>query len=108
MPNFDSSSADLNFAELFTPNKYTGFDRIANTNQLSAVLTTRYIDSGTGKEWFSATVGQRYYFTDEKVDLYWSNPGKTKNRSDVLAASQFSLFEGWRLEGAIQYSTEWS
>lgn len=108
MPNFDSSLADLNFAELFTPNKYSGYDRIANTNQLSAVLTTRYIDSGTGKEWFSATVGQRYYFTDEKVDLYWDTPGKTKNRSDVLAATQFSLFEGWRLEGAIQYSTEWS
>lgn len=26
----------------------------------------------------------------------------------MLAATQFSLFEGWRLEGAIQYSTEWS
>lgn len=108
MPNFDSSEADLNFAELFTPNKYTGYDRIANTNQLSAVLTTRYIDSASGKEWFSATVGQRYYFTDQKVGLYWSDSGKTKNRSDVLAAAQFSLLEGWRLEGSMQYSTEWS
>lgn len=108
MPNFDSSEADLNFAELFTANKYSGYDRIANTNQLSAVLTTRYIDSQSGKEWFSATVGQRYYFTDQKVDLFWSTPGKTKNRSDVLAAAQFSLFEGWRLEGSVQYSTEWS
>lgn len=108
MPNFDSSEADLNFAELFTANKYSGYDRIANTNQLSAVLTTRYIDSQSGKEWFSATVGQRYYFTDQKVGLFWNDPGKTKNRSDVLAAAQFSLFEGWRLEGSVQYSTEWS
>ncbi len=81
MPNFDSSSADLNFAELFTPNKYTGFDRIANTNQLSAVLTTRYIDSGTGKEWFSATVGQRYYFTDKKSTFI--GPTRVKQRTAV-------------------------
>ena len=108
MPNFDSSEADMNFAELFSPNKFTGYDRISNANQLSAVLTTRYLDSKTGKEWFSASVGERFYFEDQRVGLYWTKPGETKNRSDLLAQAQFSLFEGWKLEGGFQYSTEWS
>ena len=108
LPNFDSSEADMNFAELFSPNKYTGSDRIANTNQLSAILTTRMLDAGTGKEWFTASVGQRYYFENNQVGLYWSDPAKTKNRSDLLASAQFSFYQDWRIEGMVQYSSEWS
>lgn len=108
LPNFDSSESDLNFAELFSPNKFTGYDRVSNANQLSATLTTRYIDSGTGQEWFSATVGQRYYFEDQKVGLYWETPHNSSMRSDVLAATQFTLFQGVRAELSAQYSNEWS
>lgn len=108
MPNFESSDADLNFAELFSPNRYTGYDRISNANQLAGTLTTRFIDSETGEEWFNATVGQRYYFEDQKVGLFWSNPGTTQNKSDLLAATQFTLTKGLKAEMAIQYSSAWS
>ena len=50
LPNFDSALADLNYAQLFTENIYSGSDRISEANQLTAALTTRILDSETGAE----------------------------------------------------------
>ncbi len=36
LPNFDSALADLNYAQFFTENIYSGYDRIVNANQLTA------------------------------------------------------------------------
>ncbi len=108
MPNFESSAADLNFAELFSPNLYSGYDRISNANQLSGTITTRFIDADTGEEWFNATIGQRYYFDDQKVGLWWGQVANTQNKSDLLAATQFTLVKGLKAEASIQYSSAWS
>ena len=35
LPNFDSALADLNYAQFFTENIYSGYDRIVNANQLT-------------------------------------------------------------------------
>jgi LPS-assembly protein len=84
-PLFDTSLADFNFAQIFSENRFSGYDRIANANQVTAALTTRLIDPETGAERIRAMVGQRYYFTDLKVGL----PGETLQRdkySDFLVA----------------------
>lgn len=84
-PIFDSGLADFNFGQIFSENRFSGYDRIANANQLTAALTTRLIDPGTGSERLRAMVGQRYYFADPKVGL----PGETLQKdklSDFLAA----------------------
>ena len=73
LPNFDSALADLNYAQLFTENIYSGSDRISNANQLTAALTTRILDTETGAERLRAAIAQRYYFTDQLVTL----PGQT-------------------------------
>ena len=41
IPVFDSTPNDFNFAQLFTENQFTGHDRIADSNQLTAALITR-------------------------------------------------------------------
>lgn len=107
LPNFDSSLADLNFAQLFSPNRFIGYDRISNANQLTAALTTRFIDSQTGKDWFSATVGQRYHFTDEKVDIYWNEINRKNLKSDIIGMTEFTLIKDWKAELGVQYSTLW-
>ncbi len=105
LANFESSEADLSFATLFTANRYTGYDRISDANQLTAALTTRFIDSSTGKDWFNATIGQRYYFRDQKVGIYWADSTDTSQRSDILGATEFTLIKDLRLELSAQYST---
>lgn len=107
LPNFDSSLADMNMAQLFTPNRFIGYDRIGNANQLTAALSTRFIDSQTGREWFTATVGQRYHFADERVHLYWDNIKNRKLKSDIIGSTEFTLIKDWKAELGIQYSTLW-
>jgi len=107
LPNFDSALADLNYAQFFTENIYSGYDRIVNANQLTLALATRILDAETGAERLRAAIGQRLYFTAQKVTL----PGETPrqgNESDLLAALSTYLGPYWALDAAVQYSAETS
>lgn len=84
-PRFDTSLADFNFAQIFSENRYTGYDRINDANQLTAAMTTRILDGETGAERFKAMLGQRYYFSPQRVSI----TGETTRQSDfsnVVAA----------------------
>ncbi len=105
LPVFDTALSDLNMTTLFSENQFTGDDRVNNANQLSLALTSRMIDSATGIERFTATVGQRYFFTDQKVTL----PGgsaTSKNSSDIIAAMTARLSNKWNLDAFWQYNTD--
>ena len=61
LPNFDSARYDTSFAQLFNENHYAGGDRINNANQLTAAITSRFIDNDNGVErlrvsWASACI----------------------------------------------------
>ena len=105
LPVFDSSLYDLNFSTLFNENQYAGNDRINNANQVSLSLTTRLIESSSGVQRLSASIGQRYYFADQKVAL----PGETlntSNSSDIIAGLTTNLKTKWNLDAFWQYNTD--
>ena len=105
LPVFDTSESDLNFSSLFSENQYSGNDRINNANQISLSFTTRLIESSTGTQRLSASIGQRYYFADQKVGL----PGATlrdNNSSDIIAGLTTSLKTSWNLDAFWQYNTD--
>ena len=105
LPVFDSALSDLNLSSLFTENQFTGNDRINNANQLSLAVTSRMIDSDTGIERLTATIGQRYYFADQTVTL----PGGVKSsgtRSDIIGALTARLSNQWNLDAFSQYNTD--
>ena len=105
LPVFDSALSDLNLSSLFAENQFTGNDRINNANQLSLAVTSRIIDRDTGIERLTATLGQRYYFDDQKVTL----PGGVKSsgtRSDVIGALTARLSNQWNLDAFSQYNTD--
>jgi len=68
-PVFDTYINDFNFTQVFTENRYSGFDRLNDANQMTAAVSTRMLDAETGVERFKALVGQRYYFTAPRVLL---------------------------------------
>ena len=107
LPVFDSGQADLNMTTLFTENQFTGFDRINNANQVSFALTSRLIDDKTGVQRLVATVGQRYYFVDQKVTIP-GTPARNQNNSDIYAAISAELLTHWRAYSVWQYNTDTS
>lgn len=105
LPVFDTAESDLNLGTLFLENQFTGNDRVNNANQLSLAVTTRMIDSKTGEQRLAATLGQRFYFTDQKVAI----PGaalRTGNNSDIVAAVTARLTNHWNVDAAWQYDTD--
>lgn len=70
IPIFDT--AKINFSatnQLFSENRFTGKDRIADTNQLTFAVTSRIQDPNSGIELFKASIGQSFSFSDKKVTL---------------------------------------
>lgn len=104
LPVFDSAEADLNIGTLFLENRFTGTDRINNANQISLAMTSRLIDSTTGEQRLAATLGQRYYFTSEKVELPGILPN-TSLSSDILAAVTAKLINKWNVDFAWEFNT---
>lgn len=85
IPLFDSGLTDFNFAQIFSENRYSGYDRINDANQLTAGLTTRLLDGETGVERFKAMVGQRYYFKPQRVSIVGETT-RQDNFSNIVAA----------------------
>lgn len=106
LPNFDSARYDVNFAQLFTENQFAGGDRINNANQITAALTSRFIDAETGMERLRLAVGQRYYFADSKVTLTPYDTLRTKTLSDFLASVGGQVNRSTWLDSLYQFNTE--
>jgi LPS-assembly protein len=85
IPLFDTGLSDFNFAQIFSENRYSGYDRINDANQLTAGVTTRLLDGQTGVERFKAMIGQRNYFKPQRVSISGETV-RTSDYSNLVAA----------------------
>src|SRR3546814_13129040 len=70
IPVFDTYYADFNFAQAFDENIFSGgWDRIADADQVTVGLTSRWLDAESGFERLSLSAAQRIYFRDQLVTL---------------------------------------
>lgn len=105
IPVFDTARFDFGFPQIFTENRYVGIDRIGDANQVTAALTSRFIEAQTGIERMRVTVGQRYHLDDRRValpDESLSNFGRT----DILASFSGRISRSVSLDAATQYNPE--
>ena len=106
IPLFDTALADFNFAQIFSENQFSGWDRISSANQLTAAVTTRLIEPGSGVEIARAMLGQRFYFSPNKVELNALTASTTDKwaHSDVLAAFSGQVLPRVYMDTAWQYN----
>ncbi|MCM5570296.1 LPS-assembly protein LptD [Burkholderiaceae bacterium FT117] len=104
-PVFDAATTDFSFAQLFSENTFVGHDRIADVNQLTAAAVSRLVEPATGAERLRFAVGQRVYFSDQRVTLPGGVP-LTDGRSDILLAAGGQLAPGMSFDTGLQYSVE--
>lgn len=70
IPIFDTTLPPFSFDELFRTNRFMGYDRIGDANQISLGLTSRLLSSYTGEEKINASIGAIFYFRKHSVCLY--------------------------------------
>lgn len=106
IPLFDTGNYTFSSASLFRENRFTGSDRVADANQATVAVTSRYLDSDNGRQYLTATFGSIFYFEDRKVQLSGSRPDETeKNSSYVLSASS-SPYTNWIADAALQMDND--
>ena len=74
-PAFDSAYMIFNTDQLFRNNRFSGFDRISDANQIAYAATVRWISPNTGLEIANFRVGQLRYFSERKVQLCYNEDG---------------------------------
>jgi LPS-assembly protein len=105
IPVFDSGSADLSLTRLFSENQFVGIDRYNDANQLTLAVTSRFIEPETGLERLRVTLGQRYYFEDQRVAL----PGfvaSGSNITDLLAQVSGQITDQWWVASGLQFNPD--
>lgn len=75
IPVFDSGYMIFTTDQLFRNNRFSGFDRIGDTNQLSYALRSRFISDDNGIEKANFEIGQIRYFSNRHVLLCQSATG---------------------------------
>lgn len=69
IPIYDTANMIFNLDQLFRTNRFSGFDRIGDANQLSYALTSRWLSERTGSERANFSIGQIKYFSTRRVQL---------------------------------------
>jgi len=91
IPVFDTNLPLFSYSELFRDNRFSGIDRIGDTNQFSFSLSTRFFNK-SGNELLFASLGQIYYFEDRKVGLP-GQPTDTQSQSVLTGVLRSKLGE---------------
>ncbi|HEV7618168.1 MAG TPA: LPS-assembly protein LptD [Burkholderiaceae bacterium] len=110
LPIFDTALADFNFTQIFSENRFSGYDRISDANQLTAALVSRFIET-SGVERMRFALAQRYYFSPPRVTgttlgvtgtTLATIPNET--RSDLLLAASGQVSSTLNVDANTQYS----
>lgn len=104
IPNFDSARTTVTYASLFTGDRFTGGDRLADLDQISAGLTTRFIN-GDGLEQFRASAGRIWYNEDRLVQLTGTTvpEADTQATSSTLGEVEWNPDEHWSLYHTLEW-----
>lgn len=68
LPNFDSELNRFSYAQLFRDNRFSGSDRIGDTQQLSLAISSQLVNA-SGQRVLDAGLGRIFYFKDREVRL---------------------------------------
>jgi len=108
---FDTTSVNSGMDSLFRENRYSGSDRIGDSNQLSLAISSRLLDQVNGNEQLRFTLGRAYYLDDREVNLaIYQGSGEIvdlgvdrRANSALITNLQLGLYENWVLEGELEY-----
>lgn len=106
IPLFDTGRYDFSFPQLFRERRFTGGDRIGDTNQLTLALTSRMLSRATGREILRGSIGGVRYFDDRAVSLHEGEPPQTSEHSDLIAEVAASPTPHWHGQIAAQWDPD--
>jgi LPS-assembly protein len=106
LPDFDTSRLTFSYNQLFRETRFSGRDRLNDANQVSAGLTSRIIDTSSGRQLMSVSLGQIYYFEDRRVRVGAPLAEDTEGSSAVAAEFSVAPNENLSFASSWLWSTD--
>jgi len=103
-PIFDSGDLSFSYNQMFRNNRFSGGDRVGDARQVSLAVTSRLIDSDSGKEALRASIGQSFYLQDREIQLTPSTDADTDTRSAIVGQVVWPYNDALTLHTEIQWN----
>lgn len=105
IPAFDTKATSVTYSSLFNGDRFTGGDRLADLNQISTGVTTRYIRDD-GLEQFRAGVGQIWYFRDREVNINETESDYLeRHTSSTLGEAEWNPNSDWTVFSFLEWDS---
>ncbi|WP_095500071.1 LPS assembly protein LptD [Paraferrimonas haliotis] len=102
---YDTGILYEDYYGLFRDRRFSGLDRIADANQVTLGLTSRWFDADN-VEAAKVSIGQIQYLDNSQVSLTSDLPELTASRSALAGDFDFRLTQDWYLSSALMYNTD--
>jgi LPS-assembly protein len=100
---YDSDNLQQDYYGLFRDNRYSGYDRIADANQITLGISSSFLNS-QGKEKMRLAVGQNYYLESSKTLLPDSTSElKSESRSSMIAEFDVNFENNYFFHAGIEW-----
>jgi LPS-assembly protein len=112
LPNYDSAGMDFNITSIYSPNAWSGVDRISDTHHLTLGATTRLVRDSDGGEVLRLGLVQRMLLDPQRVTPDDADPSRqaasplTRKLSDVLMVGSTQIVPRWTFEGTARFSAD--
>jgi LPS-assembly protein len=103
LPRLDSGLYTLSYNTLFYENRFSSVDRVADANQITAAMTSRFIDKNSGRSLGTISIGQIFYFRDREINF----PGQTvrdEQTSSLVASFGTTAIKHLNINSEFQWN----
>jgi LPS-assembly protein len=104
LPNFDTTDLTFSWEQLFRDNRFSGIDRLGDTEQTTLALSSQILDNSMQTQ-ARFTVGQIFYHEDQRVALK-SNPVISQPRSPLVAITEWRLTPTLATQSGITWNAD--
>jgi len=99
IPDFDTALLSESYNNLFKTNRFSGFDRIGDADQVTLGISSRIISTNSGAELFNIALGQIHYRQDRQVSL--DNTTDFSPKSNLIAQISMTPSENWKITSKL-------
>lgn len=107
IPIFDTTLPPFSYEQMFQTNRFTGWDRLGDANQVTLALTTRFLDDYSGQEKLRASVGAMYLFAQHQVFCAglscMPDPTVNQDLSPVVGELSYNLNPNWNITSDLAW-----
>jgi LPS-assembly protein len=103
---YDSTTLQQDYYGLFRDNRYSGYDRIADANQITLGMSSSFLNN-QGKEKMRFAIGQNYYLSPSRTHLpQKSEQLMTESRSSLIAEFDMNFENNYFFHAGMELDTD--